>query len=147
MNEKSKQVARTWILAGFVLVAVGATVDLLVLTSNGYFDSSNFRANLQVFSLPLASLAACWAWWLLSKIAAEKSDQRPLFQRAFLGLMLQSLCLCITYVNLLWTDPNFDRFTSSLWIQVAGLGATAIGFFLMAREFSSKKMANEAVSP
>jgi len=147
VNEKSKQVARTWILAGFVLVAVGATVDLLVLTSNGYFDSSNFRANLQVFSLPLASLAACWAWWFLSKIAAEKSDQRPLFQRAFLGLMLQSLCLCITYVNLLWTDPNFDRFTSSLWIQVAGLGATAIGFFLMAREFSSKKMANEAVSP
>jgi hypothetical protein len=62
-------------------------------------------------------------------------------------LMLQSLCLCITYVNLLWTDPNFDRFTSSLWIQGAGLGATAIGFFLMAREFSSKKMANEAVSP
>ena len=130
-----------------MLVAVGATVDLLVLTSNGYFDSSNFRANLQVFSLPLASLAACWAWWLLSKIAAEKSDQRPLFQKAFLGLMLQSLCLCITYVNLLWTDPNVDRFTSSLWIQVAGLGATAIGFFLMAREFSSKKMANEAVSP
>ena len=147
MNEKSKQVARTWIIAGFVLIAVGALVDLLVLTSNGYIDSSNFRADLQVFSLPLASLAACWAWWFLSKIAAEKSDQRPLFQRAFLGLMLQSLCICITYVNLLWTDPNFDRFTSSLWIQVAGLGATAIGFFLMAREFSSKKMANEAVSP
>jgi hypothetical protein len=142
---EKKSVARYWILVGFALVAVGAIVNLIYLLSHGYLDHGNVRAVLQVFSIPLGSFAALWAWWLLSKIATLESNHSQLFRGAFIGLMLQSALLCITYVNLLWLAPGLSQFTSSWWIQLFGWAGAAVGFFLMSREFSGQKLVDRTL--
>jgi general stress protein CsbA len=58
---------------------------------------------------------------------------------------IESLFAEGAYVNLLWSVHGLDTYTSSLWIEAVGLAGTVIGFFLMAREFSSKKMVDEAI--
>jgi hypothetical protein len=142
---EKKSVARNWILVGFSLVAVGAIANLINLLSVGYLDRGNVRAALQIFSIPLGSFAALWAWWLLSKIATLESNHSQLFRGAFIGLMLQSVLLCITYVNLLWLAPALSQFTASVWIQLFGWAGTAVGFFLMSREFSQQMVVDQTL--
>jgi hypothetical protein len=138
MYEK-KRTAQSWIISGFALVALGAMDDFGVLVSNNYFGEGNFRADLQLFAIPISSVAALWAWWFLGKIVASQSAHAPFFKKAFLGLSLQFACLSLVYVNLLWSRPGLDKYTTSTWLQALGMVSSAIGFFLMARGFSSKQ--------
>jgi hypothetical protein len=138
MTQK-KQVAQAWIVTGFALVALGAIVNFAVLVSSNYFGEANGRADLQLFAVPLSSLAALWAWWFLSKIATVESAHAPLFKRAFLGLSLQNICLCLVFVDVLSVSAGLDKYTASLWLQVLGQASSAVGFFLMSQEFSNKE--------
>lgn len=118
---------------------------MIVLISHGYLGKGQFRADLQLFVVPLASLAAWWAWLLLSKIATIESDHASLFRGAFLGLMIQSLGSGATYVNILWTSPDLNQYSISLWLQTIGAFAAALGFGQMAHEFSIDRISNEQV--
>ncbi len=73
MGNNKKQVARNWIVAGYTIVAIGTIVDLIMLFTNRYFSPGSVRGDLQIFLTPLASLAGCWAWSFLSKIAIQSS--------------------------------------------------------------------------
>ena len=138
MSEK-KRIAQTWIVVGFALVALGGIVNFAVLVSNNYFGEVNGRTDLQLFVVPISSIAALWAWWFLSKIATAESAHAPLFKKAFLGLTLQNICLCLVYVDVLSVSPGLNKFTSSLWLQALGEASSAIGFLLMSRKFSNKE--------
>ena len=142
MNEK-KRIAQTWIVVGFTLVALGSIVNFGVLVSNNYFGEGNVRADLQLFLGPISSFAALCAWWFLGKIATLESTHAPLFKKAFLGLSLQFACLGVSYVNLLWMRPGLDKYTTSTWLLTLGVASSAIGFFLMSREFSNKEISVE----
>jgi hypothetical protein len=142
MSEK-KRIAQAWIVVGFVLLALGGIVNFAVLVSNNYFGGGNMRADLQLFAIPISSIAALWAWWFLCKIATTESAHAPLFKKAFLGLALQSLCLGLVFVNFLWMSPGLDKYTTSAWLEAIGQASVAIGFFLMSREFSNKETSME----
>jgi hypothetical protein len=139
MIEK-KNVARHWIVVGFALVAAGAIENFVVLVSHGYLGQGAFRAYLQLFSIPFSSLAALCAWWLLSKIATLSESHPSLFRGAFIALMLQSIFLCVSYVNLLWIEFRFIQSSAGLWIDILGWVCSAVGFFLMAREFPRERL-------
>jgi len=106
MSEK-KRIAQVWIVGGFALVALGGIVNFAVLASNNYFGEGNVRADLQLFTVPISSIAALWAWWFLGKIATAESAHAPLFKKAFLGLSLQNIFLCLVFVNVLWCLRTF----------------------------------------
>jgi hypothetical protein len=142
---RGKKSARAWIVLGFGLSAIGTFVSMIVLISHGYLGMGQIRADLQLFVVPLASLAAWWAWLLLSKIATIESDHAPLFQGAFFGLMFQSLGSGVTYVNILWTSHELNQYTISLWLQTIGAFAAALGFVQMAHEFSNGRTSPEQV--
>lgn len=140
-----KRYARAWVVAGFALTALGSIVNMIQLLDHGYLSEGSFRADVQLVVLPLGSLAALWAWWVLSKIATLISDHASLFRSAFIGLMVESLCLCVEYVNLLWSTPSLSQYTWPLWIQGFGSVATAVGFLLMSLAFSNRLDADQAV--
>jgi hypothetical protein len=142
MSER-KRIAQLWIVVGFALVALGGIVSFAVLVSNNYFGQGDFRAVLQLFVVPLSSIAALWAWWFLSKIATVESAHAQLFKKAFLGLSLQNICLGLVYIDVLSVSPRIDQFTSSQWLEALGMASSAVGFFLMSREFSNRETANE----
>jgi len=132
-----KKYARVWVVLGFALTALGSVVNMVQLVNHGYLSQGSFRADIQLIALPLASLAALWAWWMLSKVATLVSDHDVLFRGAFIGLMVESLCICAEYVNLLWSTPNFNQFNIPIWIQGLGSLVTAVGFSLMSLAFSN----------
>jgi hypothetical protein len=132
----TKQFARAWVVTGFALTALGGIVNFTQLLNNGYLSHGSVSADIQLFAVPLGSLAALWAWWLLSKIATLVSDFASLFSSAFLGLMVVSLCLCVEDVNVLWSTPAFSEFIWPFWFQGVGSFGTAVGFLLLARAFS-----------
>lgn len=131
-----KNIARGWVITGFALTTLGSIVNVIQLLNHGYL-SQGFRSDIQLFAVPLGSLAALWAWWMLSKIATLVSDFNSTFRSAFLGLMVASLCLCVVYVNLLWSAHTFSQFTWPFWLQGLGPLVTAMGFFLLSLTFSS----------
>jgi hypothetical protein len=144
-GEKSekKRVARIWIVVGFALVALGAIANFIDLASNNYFAEGNVRAALQVFAFPIGSFAALCAWWFLSKLATVESNHPSIFRKAFLWLTAESLCLCGTYVNLLWVAPGLDQYGAPCSLEAFGSAGSAIGCFLMSREFSPQKAMGE----
>jgi hypothetical protein len=131
-----KQFARAWVVAGFALTTLGSIVNFIELINNGYLSQGSVSADIQLFALPLGSLAALWAWWMLSKIATLTSDFASLFRSAFIGLMIVSLSLCVEYVNLLWSTPSFSEFIWPFWFQAVGSFGTAVGFLLLSLAFS-----------
>jgi hypothetical protein len=131
-----KRLASTWIVLGFALSAVGAIFSMIVFIVHGYLAQGQFRADLQLFAIPLGSLGALWAWWFLSKVAILVSDHDQLFRLAFIGLAIQSVCSFVAYANVLWTSPGLSQYSAALWLQASGLLIAAIGFFLMSRLFS-----------
>ncbi len=141
-----KKYARAWVIAGFSLTALGSIVNLVVLVDHGYLDQGSVRADVQLIVLPLGSLAALWAWWLLSKMTALISDHASLFKSAFIGLMVESLFLCLYYVTVLWSWQGLVQFTWQLWMQAFGAGATAVGFLLMALTFSNRSGLGQSAS-
>lgn len=140
-----KRYARVWIVVGFALTAVGSILNMINLLSHNYLGEGNFRADLQLVALPLGSLVALWAWWLLSKIATLETNHAPLFRKAFLGLTIQSLCVGVEYMNLLWFGNGLNQYTWSFWLQGIGSVVTALGFLLMSRAFSNNAAVGRSV--
>lgn len=132
-----KMYARAWVVTGFALTALGAIVNLVQLVSRDYL-SEGFRNDIQLIALTLGSLAALWAWWFLSTIATSVSGHDALFRSAFIGLMVESLCLCAEYLNVLGLTPIFSQFSWQFWLEGLGSLVTAMGFFLMSCAFSNK---------
>lgn len=132
-----KKYARAWVVTGFALTALGAIVNLVQLVSRDYLSES-FRNDVELIALTLGSLAALWAWWFLSMIAISVSEHDSLFRSAFIGLMVESLCLCAEYLNVLGSTPVFSQFSWQFWLEGLGSLVTAMGFFLMSRAFSSR---------
>jgi hypothetical protein len=132
-----KAYARVWVIAGFAMTALGGIVDLVQLVSRDYL-SEGFRADIQLIAIPLGSLAALWAWLMLTKIATLVSDHDALFKSAFMALTLESLCLCATYFTILWSVPSFSEFSWQFWLEGLGSLVTAVGFYLMAIAFSNR---------
>jgi len=140
----AKEFARAWIIGGFLLLAVGSFLVVVVLATHGYFNQGSLRANLQLFSQPAGSLATLWAWWMLSKVAVIESEHLVMFKRAFFGLMVASLCFGLSYVNILWNSPFHGFYAGAWWCDALGSLGAAAGFFLMARAFSPVVKVDEA---
>lgn len=137
-----RRFARAWIIGGFALTASGSIANLITLASDNYLGLGNFRADLQIFSVPLSSFAAFWAWWFLSKVATLDDEHTALFRKAFLALAIESLCGSVTFMNMLLATPALGQYDAQIWLQGLGSVGTAIGFFLMFRQFAPEQYAD-----
>jgi hypothetical protein len=129
--------ARVWVIGGFALAALGAIVNVAVLAYHGELAQGSSRFYVSLIAAPLGSFGTLWAWWLLSKLSTLVDDHASLFRSAFLGLMVASSCLCVEYVNILWSDPRLDQYTVSFWLDTIGSGVVAIGFLFMSLSFTN----------
>jgi hypothetical protein len=129
--------ARNLIITGFVVIFVGNLIDFVWQVSNGYIWQ-NWRADVNIFALVLAPLAALGGWWFLSLLTLEEPEQQSLVLKAYLGLAVQALFLSATYLIFLFGIPNFSWTSAIVWGYGVGEPLAAIGFFMMAMSYQSK---------
>jgi len=140
----SRPVARAFVIAGYAILAMAALVNFLQFAVDGDLRLG-VREDLSVFAVVFASFSGIVAWWILTKLA-ERPEQAPLLQKAYLALAVQALLGAAPYVI---ADFSFDL---SSWSGVAfwayGIGSvlTAVGFILMAASFRPHESATLDVS-
>jgi hypothetical protein len=117
-------------VAGYVLLGLAAIISFANQV-NGELGT-NVRADLQLFALPLASLAGLFAWWFLTKLEVNDGVQLSLLHKGYLALGAQALLGSITYfiiVSSLTTTASWEDLV--FWLYALGTVIVGIGFLFM----------------
>jgi hypothetical protein len=125
-----REIARAIVVSGYVLLGLAAIISFANQV-NGELGT-NVRANLQLFALPLASLAGILAWWFLTKLEANDSVQLSLLRKGYLALGVQSLLGSITYfiiVSSIVTSTSWEDLV--FWFYALGTVTVGLGFLFM----------------
>ena len=138
MESAARKKARTFVVVGFALIAVGSIINVIRgVTSVGYFSLASSLTLFQLVLSPFVGLAAVWSWWWLSRIRVDTSEQASFVRRGFYGLALQNTISTAMVLALLFQVPTFNRDSwnvAPFWAQFWGLLAVSIGFVLLARQ-------------
>lgn len=126
-------VARSWIVVGYAVAAAGVLVNFTWEWSQGMLFS-DWRGDIEQVAVVLVFLAALGAWWFLSRVDAERADQRLLLFRAFLFLCAESLLNATVYL-LSATSLHFEIPVLQLWTFGLGALISGVGFFVTAMSF------------
>ena len=127
---------RLFVVAGFVLLATGAIINLVHQSTGGYFNDTSFSWASEAVLSPLTSVAALWAWWWLTQVTVSGAQQAKVMRRGLYGLALQYLCYFALMVAMLTSVSAPSRNWSNLaqwWVQGLGAALTCGGFFVSAR--------------
>lgn len=125
--------ARSWIVAGFAIQALGTVVNTVVLIHNGYLGHANAAADIQLFTQLVSGIALFLSWWLLSQVAAAPGHA-PTLRRAHVAFSVWSLANALVVATYIWVNPHLSLNTSATWIGGLGSLGAAVGFALMARQ-------------
>ena len=140
MESAARKKARTFVVVGFALIAVGSIINVIRgVTSVGYFSLMSSLTLFQLVLSPLVGLAAVWSWWWLSRIRVDTSEQASFVRRGFYGLAVQNTLSTAMVLALLFQLPTFNRDSwnvAPFWAQFWGTLAVSIGFVLLGREFA-----------
>jgi protein-S-isoprenylcysteine O-methyltransferase Ste14 len=138
MESVARKRARTFVVVGFALIAVGSIINVIrVMTSADYFSLANGLTLFQLVLSPFVGLVSAWSWWWLSKIRVDTGEQTSFVRRGFYGLALQNVLSTAMVLALLFQLPAFNRDSwnvAPFWAQFWGLLAVSIGFVLLARQ-------------
>lgn len=145
-DENLRHRARVLIVGGFVVSALGFSIDAIesIVNSHAYSWPYNVQ-NVISLMYPLSWFASAWAFWWLSKVTIVGSFQISLMRKALIGLAVQTSLLAGAFVlnevlKIVWHD--IFSFGGPWWIVTSqwmtGLGGvvTAIGFFVLVRVFT-----------
>jgi hypothetical protein len=140
MESVARKRARTFVVVGFALIAVGSIINVIrIVTSADYFSLANGLTLFQLALSPFVGLVSAWSWWWLSKIRVDSGGQTSFVRRGFYGLAVQNVLSTAMVLALLFQLPAFNRDSwnvTPFWAQFWGSLAVSIGFVLLAREFA-----------
>lgn len=125
-----REIARAIVVAGYVFLGFAAIISFANQV-NGELGS-NMRADLQLFAVPLASLAGIMAWWFLTKLEANDGAQLSLLRKGYLALGVQALLGSITYfiiVTSFVTTASWEYV--DFWLYASGTVIVGLGFLFM----------------
>ncbi len=125
-----REIARAIVVAGYLILALAAIISFANQV-NGELGTTA-RADLQLFAVPLASLAGLMAWWFLTKLEANDDAQLSLLRKGYLALGVQALLGSITYfiiVTSLTTNTSWDDIV--FWLYALGTVLVGVGFLFM----------------
>src|SRR5664280_290151 len=109
MESAARKKARTFVVVGFALIAVGSIINVIRgVTSVGYFSLASSLTLFQLVLSPLVGLAAVWSWWWLSRIRVDTSEQASFVRRGFYGLALQNTISTAMVLALLFQVPTLQ---------------------------------------
>ena len=147
MDEKWQRGARVLVIGGFGVIVIGGVVNLIDIYSSGIYRYLQFSGDLVQFLIPLATIATFAAWWFMSQMMTDQSEQRLLLQRAYRWFAVEYLFMFAAAVALGWHATGFSWTASVAWIQGAGEALASIGFLLMARLLSTEVAPREEAAP
>ena len=140
MESVARKKARTFVVVGFALIAVGSIINVIrIVTSADYFSLANGLTLLQLVLSPFVGLVSAWSWWWLSKIRVDTGEQTSFVRRGFYGLAVQNVLSTAMVLALLFQLPAFNRDSwnvTPFWAQFWGSLAVSIGFVLLGKEFA-----------
>src|ERR1019366_4176249 len=143
MESAARKKARTFVVVGFALIAVGSIINVIRgVTSVGYFSLMSSLTLFQLVLSPLVGVAAVWSWWWLSMIRVDTSEQASLVRRGFYGLALRNTLSTAMVLALLFQLPTFNRDSwnvAPFWAQFWGSLAVSIGFVMLGRSSQSTR--------
>lgn len=138
MTAYSRHRAKTWVVAGFLLTAIGAIwIFIREVTTGHLYSESGFWNGLETTLAPVMALVALYAWLWLTKLAVEDSTQVAIVRRAFKSFgCYYALSSTVIFINL-FQSRAFATFSglAPLWIEAVGAFITFLGFILLSREF------------
>jgi hypothetical protein len=138
MTEYSTHSARTWVVIGFLLTAVGSIWTFVrVVTDDHLYTQAGFWIGFETTLVPVGALVALYAWWWLTKVAAEGATQLTVVRKAFKGFACYyAISSTVLFINL-FQFHAFQAFASlaPLWVQAVGAFITFLGFIFLSREF------------
>ena len=130
MERTFREIARAVVVAGYVVMTLAAVISFANIASNGALGAS-VRSDVQLFSIPFASVASVAAWWFLTQLAANNGVQRSLLRKGYFALGVQALLGSVTYLVIdfsfditSWTDMVF-------WLYAVGGVVVGVGFIFM----------------
>jgi hypothetical protein len=141
-----RQRARGLIVSGFVVSAIGFSIDAVesIMNSHEYSWPYNLQ-NVISLLYPLSWFASAWAFWWLSKVTIVGSFQISMMRKALIGLAVQTSLLAAGFVlSELLRIIGVGVFSlggpwwivTSQWMTGLGGLVTAMGFIVLVRVFA-----------
>jgi hypothetical protein len=142
MNESVRSRARSFIIVGYLVVAVGTLASFCWQASTGYLRLSS-EADVNLFAQLFASFAFVGAWWFLTQLDLDTSRQLPLIRKAFFGFGLATLLTSTIYLVLLFAYVEISWPYSLIWATGFGNLIASMGFFLTWWDYRSTQSTPE----
>jgi hypothetical protein len=139
MNDRYQARARTLVITGLAVNVLAALVDLVNIYGDGIYKYLQFSGTFRIFLSVLMALSAAGAWWFLTKMTVESSEQRSLLEKTMYWFALESLLGVVAAVNSGWHQPITTWSDSIIWIMGIGGAIETIGLVLLARVFGTNK--------
>jgi len=137
MDRNDVRVGRGFVVAGFVLLALGTVITMVRFIVDGYlFTAASLSVAAESILLPLSTVMAAWAWWWLTQVTAVGPSQVRAMRRGLYGLSLQYLLTFTLFVAVVLSMNSSVVTVNYLvqwWSQAIGALAIAVGFFTMSR--------------
>jgi hypothetical protein len=116
------------VIAGFFFSALGALFGFLEFAVDGDLRLSA-SADVSSFAVLFSSFTTLVAWWFLTKLA-DRPEQTPLLQRAYLTFALAALFSAVPYFIVNVSFFHLPTWTGAIfWSYAIGAVLTAVGFF------------------
>ena len=131
--------ARYWIVAGFVLAAIGAIINFVRVVSAGVFEPSLVTSGALTVINPLMLIIAVWVWWWLTSLQPADEVQRNALLKAFYGLAAMYFLGTLLWYFIIFPNGTtpLDFMTTALFLQGASFPVSFVGFLLLARHYAT----------
>jgi hypothetical protein len=145
VNQSLRSRARSIIIAGYAVVAIGMFAFFCWQASTGYLRLSS-EADVNLFAELFASFAFVVAWWFLTQLMLDTSKQLLLIRRTFFTFGLATLFTAILYLVALVAYSEISWPYSVIWSGGFGNLIASIGFFLTWWSYRSARTAAQITS-
>lgn len=150
MDRNDGRVGRGLVIAGFVLMAMGAVITMTRFIVDGYlFHSASFAMAAETILSPLATVMAVWAWWWLTQVTAIDPPRVRAMRRGLYCLSLQYLFTFAMFTTIILSMNSSVATFSYLvqwWAQSLGALAISAGFFITSRSLHAAPALERAVA-
>ena len=149
MDNYRQRRARLWIVAGFLLAAIGAIINFVQAVSSGVFEPSLYSSAALAVINPLMLIVAVWVWWWLTSFRPADEVQRRALLRAVYGLAAMYFLGTLLWYFIIFPNGMSPRgfMTTTLGLQGASFPVSFVGFLLLARHYATSTGVSEPTLP